>query len=408
MSDNQPEFARFVRSCALVLGIGVAAVVGFVVLVDPYGLYGSKGTTRLNAVKPGLSRYQAEIKQVRAQRMHPDFVILGNSRAEIGFDPSASALKAAGGRGFNLAIPGVGIDTSLRQMAQLQAAGVTPKTVIVGVEFLDFLSNKAVSSAPAAAAPATPAAPSFWQFDVLFSLASVKDALRTLRIQHDDEAVTMAADGFNPLKEYRGYVRADGYYKIFQQRAEENSRSFHRKSTAALAPGDIRQLRAFLRTTSAGNADVRLVIYPYHAQILAMFETAGLWPLFEEWKRELVAAIAAETSRNPQVRITLLDFSGYGAYNCERIPGPNNVRAATQWYWEAGHFKKELGDIVLARVMAEPLPPAQAPSFGTSLDAGSLQANAARIAAERRACAAAQPGIFEAAQQLVAKASAAG
>ncbi len=405
MRDNHPEFGRYVGAFALTLGVGIAAVMGFVVLVDPYGVYGVLGSTRFNTVKPGLSRYQVEIKQVRAQRLNPDLIILGNSRAEIGFDPQANSLKLAGAHAYNLAIPGVGIDTSIRQLSQLQDAGVTPKTVILGVEFLDFLRNKTAPVAPSSAPAAVPTGPSFWQFDALFSLASMKDAIRTLRIQQDDQAITITKDGFNPLKEYRGYVRSDGYYKIFQQRAEENARSFRRKSTKSLLPEDVKALHTFLQMASANNADVKLVIYPYHAQILAMFEAAGLFPLFEDWKRELVAAVAEASRNNPNARFTLLDFSGFGPYNCERIPGASELRAETQWYWEAGHFKKELGDIVLARVMTERTGAVSAPSFGAVLEASSMQANVERIATERSACAAAQPEMFETARRLVAKAS---
>lgn len=403
MSDAPRDFARFLAVFALVLGAGIAAAMAFVVVVDPYGLYGVVGPTKFNAVKPGLSRYQAEIKQVRVQRVNPDFVILGNSRAEIGFDPKAAAFQAAGGRGYNLAIPGTGIDTSSRQLEQLQAAGITPKTVILGVEFLDFLGIAAAPPAGPASA-AVPARRAYWKFDALFSLASVKDSIRTLRIQHDEEAATLDMDGFNPLKEYRGYVRDDGYYKIFEQRAQENSRSFRRKSTTALAPQDLNLLHEFLQTAASTNADIKLVIYPYHAQILAMFEAAGLWPLFEDWKRHLVAAVAETNRSNPGAKITLLDFSGFGQYNCERIPDAGEVRATTKWYWEAGHFKKELGDIVLARVMSEVAPVSHEPPFGIKLEAGSEQANADRIAAERRACVAAYPRMFESARQLMAKA----
>lgn len=405
MSDTPPDFARFLAVFALALGSGIAAVVAFVAVVDPYGLYRLVGPAGFNAVKPALSRYHEEIKLARARQVNPDFVILGNSRAEIGFDPKAAGLRAAGGRGYNLAIPGTGIDTSARQLLQLRAAGVTPKTVILGVEFLDFLRSAAPPpAAPAATSAAVPARPAYWQFDALFSLASVNDSIRTLRIQHDEEAATLDVDGFNPLKEFRAYVRDDGYYKIFAQRAQENSRAFRRKSTTALAPGDLNLLHAFLRTAASTDADIRLVIYPYHAQILAMFEAAGLWPLFEDWKRHLVAAIAEAKRNHPGARITLLDFSGFGPYNCERIPAKAEVRAVTKWYWEAGHFKKELGDIVLARVMAEPLPAPQGATFGIKLDAASEQTNAKRIAAERRACAAVYPGLFESARRLMDKA----
>lgn len=407
MNDTNRTCMRFLVSLAAVVAAGVAAVMLFVVVVDPYGLYEVLEVSSFNAVKPGLNRYQAEIKQERALRLRPDFVILGNSRAEIGFDPHAAAFSPANGRGFNLAVPGIGLDTSSRQLAELRSAGINAKTVILGVEFIDFLRSASPGAAHAASGP-TPAVQTFWRFDTLFSLASVKDAVRTMRIQHDAEASTMASDGFNPLKEYRGYVREEGYYKIFQQRAHENSLTYRRKSTSSLASGDFDYLRAFLLTATQMNADVKLVIYPYHAQILAMFEAAGLWPLFEEWKRQLVAEIVDASRNHPNAKITLLDFSGFGPYNCERIPAQNDMQAATKWYWEAGHFKKELGDIVLDRVMAPAGKGAGDPVFGARLDAATLRTNADRIAAERRACVAEFPELFESARKMLAKVPRAG
>jgi hypothetical protein len=403
LKTTHPYFGRFLLTFAFVLLIGAALIAAFVGLVDPYGLYGLVSRTNFNAVKPGLSRYQVEIKQDHAVRRIPKFVILGNSRAEIGFDPKAPVFDTSGG-GYNLAIPGTGISTSARQLTQLVAAGVKPETVILGVEFIDFLDAAAARPAAATASQAPPArGPQFWRFDALFSLASVKDAIRTLRIQHDDEAATISRDGFNPLKDYIRFVRADGYYKIFQQRAQESASAFRRKSTTALAPEDFNSLQTFLLTTSDINADVKLVIYPYHAQLLALFEAAGLWPLFEEWKSRLVAQIADVARTHPSARITLVDFSGFGPYNCERIPGKDDLRGSTRWYWEAGHFKKALGDVVLARIMEAGTDGSGQAPFGMKLDAATQQANIARIAAERATCAAAHPELFAAARKLFAR-----
>lgn len=394
-------FKSYLAILALLLAAGAVLLGAFVFVVDPYGLYGVVRRDNFNAVKPGLSRYQNQIKQEHALRRQPRFIILGNSRAEIGFDPRASALSALGA-GYNLAIPGTGLATSASQFAQLCQAGVRPRTVIVGMEFIDFL-NPAVAPvarpAPAAAAPAHGHA--FWRFDALFSLASVKDAVHTLRIQHDGEAATMSADGFNPLLDYGGHARRDGYHKMFAQRAQESAANLRRKSTRGLATEDFQLLRNFLLAMAATQADVKLVIYPYHAQMLAMFEVAGLWPLFEEWKAQLVQEIGAVRARYPDARISLTDFSGYGAYNCEPIPAANERGTATRWYWEAGHFKKALGDIVLRRVMS---PKDSAPDdgqFGMSLDGASLAQNRERIAQERGSCAAAQPALFS--RQLLAE-----
>jgi hypothetical protein len=263
------------------------------------------------------------------------------------------------------------------------------------------------TAVPAAAMPmdpapaAVPSGPAFWQFDTLFSLASVKDALRTLRIQYDDEAATIDLDGFNPLKEYRTYVRNDGYTKIFAQRAQENARAFHNKSTSSLNPEDLQRLRALLDTAAVMDADVKLVIYPYHAQILALFEAAGLWPQFEAWKHHVVEAAAQARRAHPGARIALFDFSGFGPYNCEHVPQPGEADATTTWYWEGGHFKKQLGDIVLDRILAAPASALQQASFGFVLDAASESADAARIATERRACVAAQPATFASARRLM-------
>lgn len=404
VSDLPTDFGRFLARFALVLVCGIVAVTALVVVIDPYGLYGLVAPGRFNTVKPGLTRYQEEIKQVRVQRAHPDFIILGNSRAEIGLDPKAAALQAAS-PGYNLAIAGTGTGTTLRQLTQMQAAGIAPKTIIIGVEFLDFVPSATAPTSTAVMpepAPA-PAGFAFWKFDTLFSLASVKDALLTLRIQHDPEAATIDADGYNPLKEYRGFVRTDGYPKIFAQRAQENARAFHRKSTTRLSQEDLQRLQAILQTATAMHSDVKLVMYPYHAQILALFDDAGLWPSFEDWKRHVVAAVAEAKRRDPGARIALFDFSGFGQYNCEHVPEPRDAGAPTQWYWEGGHFKKPLGDIVLARVMAEPGAP-QAP-FGFRLDASNVQADIDRIAVERLACASNQPGTFAAALTLTDKAA---
>ncbi|MDN2709562.1 hypothetical protein O0880_09040 [Janthinobacterium sp. SUN118] len=276
---TRSPFKSYLVALALLLWTGAIAVCAFVVIVDPYGLYGVVRRDSFNAVKPGLTRYQSQIKHEHALRLRPQFIILGNSRAEIGFDPRAGAFSGQGGAGYNLAIPGTGLATSARQFAQLVQAGVKPRTVIVGMEFIDFLNPAATQPARPVTAAAPPAhGGAYWRFDALFSLATLRDAAHTLRIQHDGEAATISADGYNPLLEYGAHVRQDGYHKLFSQRAQENAASFRKKSTRGLANEDFQALRAFLLAMAATQADIRLVIYPYHAQLLAMVEAAACGP----------------------------------------------------------------------------------------------------------------------------------
>ena len=171
MTTVSLDYKRYLPAFTAFLSAGALATCALVVIVDPYGLYGLVHRPGFNAVKPGLSRYQVQIKHQHALRLRPRVLILGNSRAEIGFDPAAPAFAAARGAVYNLAIPGTGLGTSASQLTHLLAAGVQPRTVILGVEFMDFLE---LPSAPGSTVAATPAGAPFWQFDALFSLASVR------------------------------------------------------------------------------------------------------------------------------------------------------------------------------------------------------------------------------------------
>lgn len=407
MNDSQAP-TRYLRRCAAVLALAVAGTVALVVACDPYGLYRVVEKDGFNTVKPRPARHQNEIKLSQALRLRADTVILGNSRAEIGFDPLAPALRARRATSYNLAIPGTGIATARGQLSYLRDVGQLPRRIVVGIEFLDFIDSvdrrQAPATAPAVAA-GHPVERYFWRIDSLFSLASLRDALRTPLLQREAEPESMGPHGFNPLLEYRSIARREGYERLFRQRAQENARVFASKASGAPSAADFAELDALLDIAARGDSELMLVVYPYHAQVLALFEAAGLWPAFEDWKLRIARAAAAARQRHPAARIAIFDFSGYGDYQCEAIPGAGQPRQETLWYWEGGHFKKALGDLVLARI----LPPADgAPAtdegFGTRLDEASVERNRRRIADERTTCAAAHPELFAQAATFVATA----
>ena len=78
-----------------------------------------------------------------------------------------------------------------------------------------------------------------------------------------------------------------------------------------------------------------------------LFELTGLWPAYEDWKRELVRRVDAARGT---MDIELWDFTGFSPYTEERVPRPGDTRTELQWYWEAGHFKKSLGDQMLVNM----------------------------------------------------------
>lgn len=73
-----------------------------------------------------------------------------------------------------------------------------------------------------------------------------------------------------------------------------------------------------------------------------------------------------------------------------------------EWYWEAGHFKSQLANMVLKQVLSSVRCGTNDESFGYSVTPATLHENRNRIAHERKSCAASYPEIFLQAQQHIA------
>ncbi len=399
--------ARYLRRLAALLGTAIVAALALVVLADPYALHGLPVIKGFNAIKPYPQRHQNEIKLTRAERGAAEVIIAGNSRAEIGFDPlvaAGSLPDAKPGSAYSLALPGSGIATARGQFEYLERRAHMPRRIILGLEFLDFIhagTPRRTAATTSAAPREHPAERLFWRFDSLFSLASLRDAARTPLLQRAADPETLTAEGFNPLFEYRPLARQEGYARLFRQRAQENAQVYTRLAPGVADEEAWADLEALLELAARNDTEIAIVIYPYHAQILAMFESAGLWPAFDAWKTRAALTVDRAGAHRPQARIALHDFSGFGPQACERIPLPGDLKSETRWYWEGGHFKKSLGDLVLQRLAGDmtqhpPTDDAHALAFGMRLDgnAATLAANRARIAEERLRCHNEYPELF--------------
>lgn len=399
---TERDFKRFLLIATIVVLLAAIASAGFVAFMDPYRLYDSTARTGLNRIKPMPTRYQNEIKLHGAVKRRADTFILGNSRAELGFNPE---YFTSGSSAYNLALAGTRLATARSQLDYLRREGAVPSKLVVGVEFLDFLFEPDKASALQAAQPKTALEDLAWRADALFSIDSLIDSIKTLLLQRVSYPQSITERGFNPLLEYNKFARDGGYYAIFQQRAIEYAKRLGKAPQSrtvrwSASSPDVDALRAIIAHGIKNGADVHLVIYPYHVQIMAMWEEAGLISTFDDWKAMLVREVSTALAANPGARVTLWDFSGYSSYQCEAIPAKGDKHTQTTWYWEAGHFKETLGQIMLYRMfggndthIAQP--------FGFELNGTNFVSNQSRISGERAACAAAQQVIFKEARALI-------
>lgn len=368
----------------------IAAAAALNVAVDPYRLWRDDAGT----AKPKAGPNSVVGKAYAVARAAPGALILGNSRAEVGFDPQHAAWPASARPVYNLALPGTGVGTSLDYLRHaLAAPRARVRTVVLGLDVQDYLVD---AKAPVAAeypdtrligAASAPGARELRRLrdygQATLTVGALLDSVATLAARGDAHAADLDAQGFNPMRDYVKAAADEGYRKLFDQKNLANSRAWLRRP-AALDRAEGREgapladLRQIIALCDERGVDLRLAIYPYHAHLLEIVDATGHWEAFEQWKRR-VAAIAAETG------VPLWDFAGYDERTGEDVPARGDRRTAMRWYWEAGHFKKELGDLVLARVLGDGGDGAPADEFGVRLTPADVEARIAAVRAQRDA-----------------------
>lgn len=377
----------YLRHWVIALVVLLLGAVALSWLADPYGLYRPRGpgerkpyaTTQGELVKP----YRMLDREARA-------LVLGNSRAEIGFDPDDGAWPAEHQPVYNLALPGSDLRAA-RRLLEHALAGGKPNALLVGLDFRDFLVGPdQVQREPTFATrlllgPDGRPNNGRWlkriEDDVatLVSLDALLRGIDTLRRQGDKGTADLTPAGFNPLHEYPGLARSEGYFALFRQRDQDNIRTLSRyprnlyaRGTSGSAP--LEDLAAILSAARAHDIQVDLAIYPYHGHLLEIYRGLGYWSLFEDWKRDLTHLV--ESVGRGSAR--LWDFSGYHSYAREPVPPPGDRETTVRWYWEAGHFKAALGHKMLEAIYGS-----GESGFGVRLTSTGIDAHLAELARGR-------------------------
>lgn len=377
----------YLRHWLIALVVLLIGAVAFSWFADPYGLYWPRvpgerkpyATTQGELVKP----YLVLDREARG-------LVLGNSRAEIGFDPDDSAWPAEYQPVYNLALPGSDLRAA-RRLFEHALAWRKPSALLIGLDFRDFLVGPDQVQREPAFATRLLLGPDgrpnngrrLKQVEdhaaTLVSLDTLLRGLDTLRRQGDEGTDDLTAAGFNPLHEYPGFARNEGYFALFRQRDIDNIRSLSRyprnlyaRGTSSSAP--LEDLAAILSAARAHGIQVDLAIYPYHGHLLEIYRGLGYWPLFEDWKRDLTHLV--ESVGRGSAR--LWDFSGYHGYAREPVPPPGDRETTVPWYWEAGHFKPALGHKMLEAIYGS-----GEPGFGVRLTSTGIEAHLAELARGR-------------------------
>jgi len=353
------------------LGLALMAVVNLV--VDPYASFrwhDLKGFNDQKHLKRGGGRVN---KSVILDRHRFDVLFFGTSRTEIGLDPNSPAL--GGARAFNAAERSTNM-VEMRIEALFAAARQTPHTVVIELDLLSFVPTDDLThtedygrSLFAGRSTAPILMERLWSWRALADCATVVNNSRRhkpdpfTKFGYFDRTVETGQINHRQLFDLilrEGFLAPKDGYRDFDYRPER-----------------VALLADILAAYRQSGARVLLFIAPLHARQLEAMAGVGLFPAFEQWKRDLTAAVAAANDGRA-VPVRLWDFSGYNSITTEAVP--DDPAGRMRWYWESSHYTKATGDLVLARLLDFPDPAlADHADFGVELRPANVETALAAI-----------------------------
>src|SRR6266566_87348 len=131
--------AFLVELAATTCGLALITIV-LAIWVDPYRMYGTPVMQGWTEFRPKIYQQSGIAKTYQLDRVAPTTLLLGNSRVEIGFDPESRQWPAGARPVFNAAQAGKGLTTVLAMLREAIAVHA-PKTVVLGLDILDFLQK---------------------------------------------------------------------------------------------------------------------------------------------------------------------------------------------------------------------------------------------------------------------------
>lgn len=374
------EMQRYLFKWFLATVVMLLAVATINLVVDPYGIFRLVDHPGFNSIKPTAASHGAMSKAYQVLRVQPKTLILGNSRAEVGLDPNHPAWPQNARPVYNAALPGTGTATSLRYLQHVLAANagnsaVQPNLVLWGVDFMDFLTDPALATPKRSANLVSPeanrlmTAPQATRIgqqvrdyaESTLTLAALVDSLTTLTNQRNPFAVDLTPQGFNPMRDYIKITRDEGYWAVFRQKNIAYEKSFARFPRGVFdASGKTSKhwedLKEIMRLCRQHGVELRLFTYPYHANMFGIFDRNGHTLGLTSWKTTLAKALAEEATESGKPAFRLWDFSSLNAITAESVPPKEDRRSIMRWYWEAGHFKSSLGDLMLYQIFETTTP----------------------------------------------------
>jgi len=352
--------------------LGTIAIINW--FVDPFGMHWSPTISNVNALKPGSGTRTRITKAYQANTISPDVLIVGNSRVEMGLSPKSTQFKNK--KVYNQGMPGAHLVMQMDYAINTIKTTPNIESILVGVDFVDFLlSEKQINLQHKILDQSIKASYSFRLksqdikhsysaailrlkeiMALIFSLDAFNASLSTIMLQ---KSLSSSIDklGFNSALSYLSIMKTEGIKPLFTQKLQEVTSRLKTPlyiaspENPSYSPRFI-HLKNLINEATKNKIKVTIFINPYHYSYLHVLSDQGQWQNFLTWKEGLTSFVHEVNSTYDDFEVNLWDFSGFNSIINEAVPldmPKNNML----WFWEPAHYRKELGEKILARMLAK-------------------------------------------------------
>lgn len=382
------------------LATAIAAFMALAVLnisIDPYSIWWRYESGAALCSKLTFNRLSKPhwIRSVR-----PRTVLLGTSRAMLGFDPASFDGISVPRPVFNAAVTAASVHEMALSGEDALSLG-TVETMIIGLDFFQFAAGKQTRAGFDPARLATPGdlfprwtplaadiVPTLLSFDATRkSLGALEESMLDGREGAgpcDDlpsNTYTLDARGFT-LDTSLAHAIARGV-RMKSLFVGELSRHYYSVYNHFILIKILREperggLAGLLRSAADHGVKVVMFISPSHTTMWELLASRDLWESWELWKKDL-SLLTEEVRQARDLDLTLWDFSGFNRVSTESIP-PETGRQEMSNYWEASHFKPSVGHMILEIAVGRTK---ASDGFGVEVTPENIDRHLARIRQDR-------------------------
>ncbi len=328
-------------------------------LVDPYRIFYSEENGGLGGKKPKAQSQIYFNKAVGVDKNKPKTLLLGNSRVQWGLHAGSLVWPEELRPIYNAAIPASSMPTSLAYLEYALTKN-NIRNVILGLDYFSFLvlakpsTDKAIVSSDYLKYLDTnnQVISHFGeQLKVLSSLDTLIDSTITLVKYDNNYSMDVKPNGDNPVDEQAKYVKIKGHNTLFREKLGQARTKLAKGGGIFLnSPRNSPEFDALIRLLKICNdndIDVVMYIHPYHKSLMEVVVESNRKKEYQDWLTHLVDITVSSE------RTQLWDFNTNNKYSEEAVPGAGDKSQKMAWYWEPGHYKSTLGELIIERIFKE-------------------------------------------------------